>query len=231
MKFKLLTLNSQKMEKAKKFGYLNAILHLAPSKMSGFNVCPSATIECINLCLNTSGHGGMFKKGETTNVVQEARKRRTLYYFNDRTNFEADLISDIEKFVKTAKKNDLIPVVRVNGTSDIFNLAVKMANRFPDLQFVDYTKNLSSANKELPKNYSLTFSRSESNGEQVLKLIPRFNVAVVFNTKELPKTYKGFKVFDGDKSDLRHLDPKGVIVGLLPKGKAKKSNSPFMVTL
>jgi hypothetical protein len=35
-------------------------------------------------------------------------------------------------------------------------------------------------------------------------------------------------VFNGDESDLRFLDPQGVIVGLYAKGKAKKDTSGFV---
>jgi hypothetical protein len=54
------------------------------------------------------------------------------------------------------------------------------------------------------------------------------NAAVVFQT--LPDTFLGLQVINGDEHDLRHLDPKGVIVGLLPKGrKAKRDTSGFVV--
>ena len=59
----------------------------------------------------------------------------------------------------------------------------------------------------------------------------RFNIAVVFKGKELPETYKGRKVINGDISDHRFLDPAGVVVGLLAKGKAKKDNSGFTIDL
>jgi hypothetical protein len=45
----------------------------------------------------------------------------------------------------------------------------------------------------------------------------------------MPKTFKGFKVIDGDKDDLRFLDPKGVVVGLYAKGKAKQDASGFVI--
>ena len=93
---------------------------------------------------------------------------------------------------------------------------------FPTMQFYDYTKLPNRRN--LPSNYHLTFSRSESNEH----LIPQgMNVAVVFDT--LPETFMGRKVIDGTDTDLRFLDPQGVVVGLVAKGKAKKDNSGFTV--
>ena len=53
------------------------------------------------------------------------------------------------------------------------------------------------------------------------------NVAAVFH--EVPETYLGRKVINGDETDLRFLDPKGVIVGLKAKGKAKKDKTGFVV--
>ena len=74
----------------------------------------------------------------------------------------------------------------------------------------------------------MTFSRSESNDGYVVEMMHRgVNVAVVFDT--LPEMYLGAKVIDGTETDLRFLDEKGVIVGLLAKGKAKKDNSGFTI--
>ena len=103
---------------------------------------------------------------------------------------------------------------------------------FPMLQFVDYTKNPNRFIRALPANYHLTFSRSTSNERIALSLLARgVNVAAVFDT--LPDTWNGYTVIDGDKHDLRHLDPRGargVVIGLLPKGnKAKRDASGFVI--
>jgi hypothetical protein len=233
MSYKLLTENQPKMEKAREYGYYNVILHLLPAKLSGFNVCPSSTPECRALCLNEAGHAGIYKKGTKTNKIQEARRRRTLYYFNDRKNFELDLYSDIEKAQKKAEKLGLKLCVRLQGTSDIISMSVKAAQKFPKIQFVEYTKNIKKiANMQIPENLCYTVSRSETNENEAFSVIDRFNVAVIFNSKELPKKYRGYEVIDGDKSDIRSLDKRGVVVGLRVKGnKARKSNSSFFVTL
>ena len=54
------------------------------------------------------------------------------------------------------------------------------------------------------------------------------NVAVVFKN-ELPLTYKGYNVINGDESDLRYYDPKNVIIGLKAKGKAKNDKTNFVI--
>lgn len=223
---KLLTTNNTKTMKGEAQGYKTYILHLSPSTRSGYNVCPSASAGCIAACLNTAGHGGMFKKGETTNVVQEARIRKTKMFFEDRDTFMADLAREIENAVKYCAKRGLTPVFRLNGTSDIRWENYGIIEKFPDITFYDYTA--LSNRKNIPSNYHLTFSKKESNDDAVTEmLLTDINIAVVFKT--LPETYLGRMVIRGDDSDLRFLDPKGVIVGLTAKGRAKKDTSGFVV--
>ena len=45
---------------------------------------------------------------------------------------------------------------------------------------------------------------------------------------KLPEKWLGRKVIDGDKHDLRHLDPKKIIVGLRAKGRAIKNFNGFV---
>ena len=218
---KLMTTSNTKTAKSVEFGYLTYILHLAPAKLSGHNVCPKASKGCTNACLNESG----LAKFEGP---QNARKEKTLYYFNERESFMAQLEREIFSAIKKAKKLNLKLAIRLNGTSDLPVLALAMAKKFPDVTFYDYTKIAKTLDRELPENYHLTFSRSESNQKEVETLIKKgVNVAVVFD--ELPKTYMGKKVINGDIHDLRFLDPKGVIVGLIEKEKAKKDESGFVV--
>ena len=233
----LLTRGNPKIMKGEKQGYLTHILHLAPSGLSGYNVCPHASTGCIKACLNTAGRGGLFKTGETTNVIQQARIRKTKWFFEDRHDFMNNLVKDIEKGIRYAEKRDLKPVFRLNGTSDIEweNIPCIRDSRafknvfeaFPDVQFYDYAKNPNRVVGHIA-NYHLTFSRSENNQELLgIALGNGMNVAVVFDT--LPETYIGLPVFDGDFSDLRFLDPTGHIIGLYAKGKAKKDTTGFVV--
>jgi hypothetical protein len=230
----LLTIGNPKTLKGEKEGFLTFILHLAPADLSGYQTCPKATAGCKAACLNTAGRGGMFKPGGT-NVIQEARKRKTRMFFENRTEFMTMLVKDIQRGIKYAQKRNFIPVFRLNGTSDIAWEKIRVGEyrnvmeMFPTVQFYDYTKILSR--KNLPANYSLTFSRAESNEMDTrLAASMGLNVAVVFKTKVLPASYMGRPVYNGDDSDLRFLDPKGVVVGLYAKGRAKKDTSNFVVT-
>lgn len=244
----LLTTGNPKIEKGSARGYLTSILHLAPARLSGYNTCPMATAGCAAGCLNTAGRGGMFRKGETTNVIQTARIRKTLAFFNDRTAFMDKLVKEITAAVRKAEKNNLVPVFRLNGTSDIrwetvpvrkpltlygvndakrveyfeFN---NIMDAFPSVQFYDYTK--IANRRDLPANYHLTFSLAEDNDAFAVKALENgLNVAAVF--RKLPATFMGRKVVNGDETDLRFLDEKNVIVGLKAKGRAKKDSTGFV---
>ena len=228
---KLLSIGNPKILKGMKQGYMTYILHLAPADVSGYNTCPKATAGCKAACLNTAGRGGMFKKGETTNVIQQARIRKTKMFFEDRENFLAILKDDIRKAIKQAEKKGLIPVFRLNGTSDIAWEKYGVIQEFPNVQFYDYTKILGRKVNGLA-NYQLTFSAADGNDLDVRRAIKEgYNVATVFGIKKsqpMPETYEGMPVFNGDDSDLRFLDPKGVVVGLYAKGKAKKDTTGFV---
>lgn len=234
---KLLSTANPKVLKGQSQGYNTFILHLSPANVSGYETCPKRTAGCTAACLNTAGHGGMFKKGETTNMVQEARKRRTRMFFENRAVFFEQLVKEIQNAIKLSKKQGMTPVFRLNGTSDLSWEKYEVVDgknifqMFPDVQFYDYTKILGRKVKGI-SNYHLTFSAADGNDADVLKAIAQgMNVATVFGLKKsvpMPETYNGRTVFNGDESDLRFLDPKGVVVGLYAKGRAKKDTSGFV---
>jgi hypothetical protein len=191
--------------------------------------------------LNTAGRGGMFKRGEITNVIQQARIRKTKLFFADRDAFMLQLVKDIELAIKQSHKKNLKPVFRLNGTSDLswekYSFTIdgvtypNIFKYFQGVQFYDYTKVLGRKVQGI-SNYHLTFSAADGNDADVTKAIQQgYNIATVFGIKKtvpMPELYLGTPVFNGDESDLRFLDPKGVIVGLYAKGKAKKDTSGFV---
>ena len=222
--FKLLSTANPKIQKGTKLGYLSFILHLAPSTLSGKNTCPKATAGCIAACLNTAGRGGMFRKGETTNTIQKARIRKTKQYFDEREQFLADLEADIRKAIKFAEKQGLIPVFRLNGTSDLSVEKWGIIEKFPTVQFYDYTKVLGRKVSHLP-NYHLTFSKADGNDADVAEaLMQGMSVVAVYD--EIPAG-----VPSADETDLRFLDPKGIMLGLKAKGRAKKDYSGFVIRI
>ena len=235
---KLLSTGNPKILKGMKQGYNTYILHLAPANLSGHETCPKRTAGCTSACLNTAGRGGMFKKGETTNMIQKARIRKTQLFFSNRDEFFHQLINDIELAIKQSARMGLTPVFRLNGTSDlsfekysIMGTGKNIFQLFPQVQFYDYTKILGRKVAHID-NYHLTFSAADGNDTDVLRAMAQgYNVATVFGLKKtqpMPDNYQGRTVYNGDESDLRFLDPKGVIVGLYAKGKAKKDTSGFV---
>jgi len=238
---KLLSVGNPKTLKGMTQGYMTYILHLAPATLSGHNTCPKATAGCIAACLNTAGRGGMFKKGENTNVIQKARIRKTVFFYEERAGFFEWLVADIKLAIKQAAKQGLVPVFRLNGTSDIswekYTVEVdgvtyiNIFAAFPNVQFYDYTKVLGRKVNNIA-NYHLTFSAADGNDADVMSAMTQgYNIAVVFGIKKgsaMPETYKFMPVFNGDESDLRFLDPANSVVGLYAKGKAKKDTSGFV---
>ena len=228
--FKLLSTANPKIQKGTRLGYLSFILHLAPSTLSGHNTCPKATRGCIAACLNTAGRGGMFKRGETTNVIQKARIRKTRYFYDDRAGFMLDLMQDIKKGIRLAKKLGLEPVFRLNGTSDLSWEKYEMTEGknvfdvFAGIQFYDYTKVLGRKVKHIP-NYHLTFSKADGNDSDVAEaLLQGMSVVAVYD--KIPEG-----VPSADETDLRFLDPRGIMLGLKAKGRAKKDYSGFVIRL
>lgn len=221
---KLLTYSNTKVLKGTGRGFLTAILHLAPHKLSGYNVCPKATKGCSAACLNTAGRGKFTK-------IQNSRIRKTKEFFESRDIFMAQLIKDIKAVVRKANREGLTPAIRLNGTSDIRWETVSVGDfanlmaMFPTVQFYDYTKIPNRRN--IPANYHITFSLAEDNDTEAVTAIGNgYNVAAVF--RNAPNTFMGLPVINGDDTDLRFLDIKGCIVGLSPKGDAKKDTSGFV---
>lgn len=260
---KLLTTNNAKTIKGSKLGYTTYIMYLAPHKQNskGVNLCAKASKGCAKACLFKSGAARF-------DAVQQGKINKTEYFLADMLGFMEQLYNEITKIVSTHAKiegekqisfNGKVLrykkfAIRLNGTSDFpfENLRFKdkgnknIFELFPDVQFYDYTKLDNRLTKvKLPSNYHLTFSRAEDNVETAFKLLSSgVNVSMVFaidSGSELPKTYKGFNVINGDETDLRFLDEENVIVGLKYKnltGKGTKGvnqdnilNNDFIINL
>jgi hypothetical protein len=227
MKLNLLTVDSPKTRKGESMGILTGILYMAPSDESGYNVCPMALkrddvadgirSECSRSCLTFAGKGMMA-------AVRAARVRRTKLYFENRELFMSQVWADIVTLAaRVAREGWSGLVIRLDGTSDL-GLAAHFAPLFPGVQFVDYTKVLKRARQQTmaghPSNWHITFSASEVTSDALILglLNDGVNVSMVFAGRDLPESYMGWPVIDGDVTDLRHLDPVGVIVGLRMKG-------------
>jgi hypothetical protein len=225
--------------KGEKYGIKTAILYLMPAMGSGVNLCANAKIAgCEKPCLFTAGRGAM------SNVML-SRLRKTLYFNQYRDLFMAQLSREIATQSVKAKRQGYKLIVRLNGTSDIRWENIKLPlvtaptifDVFPDIQFYDYTK--LANRKNVPANYDLTFSYSGVEAYQpfVAKAVANGErIAVVFRNRAIVEqmlanneTFLGLPVVDGDDTDIRHLDPRGAIVALYAKGKARRDQSGFVV--
>ena len=223
----VLQTDNAKTSKGTKYGYLTGIMYLAPANESGrINLCPMATDGCKAGCLFTAGLASVHAS------INRARLAKTHFMLDNPEAFIASLRYDIAALARKADKLGLKPAVRINGTSDVPKIAMQLASEFPNVQFYDYTK-LPKAWMRTAANYHLTFSHSENNEAECISALQHgVNVAVVFDTRKgqtLPESWNGYSVIDGDQSDLRFLDPAGVIVGLRAKGKAKHDVAGFVV--
>jgi hypothetical protein len=207
------------------------ILYMAPAdQVKGLNLCPFASAGCKASCLYSAG------RGKFSNV-QQSRMNKSKFWGYDRANFYIQLANELLKIHDKAIKQNKQIAVRLNGTSDIDHLhllerysGIDFLDQFYNsLLFYDYTKNVNHISRYRNTSYKITFSRSETNEAEAKKVLKMGgNVAVVFQD-QLPETWNGFKVINGDLTDLRYFDPVNVVVGLKAKGDAKKDRSGFVV--
>jgi hypothetical protein len=232
---RLLTRGNPKTLKGQRRGWHTAILHLAPAETAGivlpsgrlFNACANAG-NCKDPCLNTAGRGGI---GDLRlNRIQQARKARTELFVTAPDAFFAQLVKELQREERWAVKHGYHFSFRPDGTSDLPTIATRVHKLLPNLRMYDYTK--------LPKPwlrasdwYHLTYSWDGPRSWPACReaLAHGVNVAVPFRVCDhgttchcpLPTAWRGVRVVDGDRSDLRFLDPVGVIVGLRAKGRAR----------
>ena len=227
---KLLGINTTyKTIKNQTVGVLTGILYMAPYNLSGKNVCPAASKGCAAACLNTAGRGAM-------NVVQAARLKKTRRFVSNRNIFLFQLCDELVALRERAAKKGMKASVRLNGTSDLPYEKYKIKDGknimelFPDVQFYDYTKLDNRFTKgQLPANYHLTFGRAADNDHHLKEVLQDTRAAVVF-AGELPQTWRGYPVIDGDEHDARFTDAgPGVIIGLTAKGPARHDKRGFVI--
>ena len=221
--------SSAKTIKGEKIGYLTAICYLVPDE----KLCPFAKLAgCFDPCLKNAGRGAF-------NSTQRARAAKTRFFYENQRAFMLSLCADIWTHKRRAANLGLIPLVRPNGTSDICFENIQIDGRtifqiFADVQFYDYTKHPSrNLAGKTAGNYDLTYSFSAITPKTIsikgLTNTANQRTAVVFqNRADIPETFRGWTVIDGDDTDVRHIEPAGVVVALYAKGKARKEQNGFV---
>ena len=228
--YKLLSVGTNaKTIKSDNEKYTTSIVYMKPNEKT----CPMSgpkMADCLGPCLVNAGMSAVFPS------INISRQKKTDLFQNDQKLFLEILDKDIKKFIRDCKKDGTTACIRLNGTSDIdYERLIDMESY--NAIFYDYTKRPNRLNKKLPKNYYLTVSYSQATDryqnivEDALKKHPDINIAVVFrDKKKIPVSFLGRPVIDGNKDDLRFLDPAGSIVGLYARGEeAKKDRSGFIV--
>lgn len=237
--------SNPKTAKSAKLNILTFVLHLAPGNMSGHEVCPKRSPGCSAACLHFAGNPLHQSRKDA------ARVKKTRLFFADRNLFMNILVLEMANAIQRAERKGMTPAFRLNATSDIvwelkkfilwpetIQLLLKrkipvdttrnvVTRIFPNFQFYDYT----AIPRRTPgENYHLTFSMKEQNMDDVIGAKAQgLNIAVVFPTKELPDTYLGLPVINGDDHDYRPSDPRPCVVGLKVKGvKGKADKTGFV---
>jgi hypothetical protein len=235
MQNRIFSVDSPKAVKAKDYGYLNAIHYMAPHRLAMVgDLCGNASPGCIALCLGQHSGAATYYPSVLRSRIAKAKR-----FMKERAAYLADMHRAIMAVVRKALGLGFTPCVRLNGATDLAWEHFKHDGKslfdwFPNVQFVDYTKSLKRmlawlAGK-LPSNYHLTFSRSETNEADCRRVLALGGTVAVVFANGAPANYLGHPTIDGDKHDLRHLDPNGVVVGLSPKGNAaRRDKSGFVV--
>lgn len=221
---RLLSAANHKQEKGT--GYRSVGLTLTPraTGRAGRSLCPFATPGCARSCF--ADHDRL-----AWPQVKRAAVARTRLLTQQPERFRAMLRTDLARELARAGSEPL--VARLNVVSDVAweREDPGLFAAFPTVRFMDYTKDLARVlDPARPANYHLTFSRSESNDAECLRaLAAGRNVTVVFRAPPFPATFWGYPVIDGDRNDLRFLDPAPCIVGLKAKGAGARRDATGFV--
>lgn len=192
----------------------------------GLEVCNKQTSKaCRKFCLVGSGRNKIdFLAGKHN--VQNARNRRTMLYFANRELFCKILDVEIQRAKRQAERQGHIFAIRFNCTSDIpltslnkFPNGQNILERYHDVQIYDYTKRpINLKISEQYKNYHVVLSYYKGNDNLAKEWLAKGNsIAVVFGVtkaEDMPKTFMGYPVINGDLYDARFYDPKNCVVGL-----------------
>ena len=234
---KLVTTNTKLEKHSDDVKYLTAGFQLAPTWVSGYNTCAGASLGCAKACLVFSGHGQRHMVHDGNHTVLIARITRTILWFDYRDQFIGQALKEIEAMKRKALRLQAKTAFRPNVISDI-----NFYFLFPQLwdmgldAIYDYTKVIKHTKLNLIGRYSVTLSRTETTTDNTIHdaIKSGVNVAVVFDTKkgqDLPIKYLGHRVIDGDLTDNRFLDDRGVIVGLREKKTGNTDKTGFVVNV
>lgn len=199
-------------------------LQLRPGDAAGVEVCNWRTPGCTAACvLETSFRG-------KSDGVRDGRSMRTLFL---QAEPQAMITIIADELRRLAARNGVV-YFRPNIASDLrFERFAPALFTMDGVRAYDYTKANPLRHRDIVANYRLVFSVSEraaSEDVAVEYMRAGGTAAVVFDCPkhQLPATWRGFEVIDGDITDDRTADPRGVVVGLAAKADGKGDATGFV---
>lgn len=202
----------------------------APFRYAGLSLypdpvlCPgSKAAGCMAECLRVQGRG-------TFESVTAGREAKANWFYSDPVAFLQQLDRELQNFAALNARQGTRGAVRLNVLSDVAWEHYGVPQKYPELLFVDYTKQARRLTRT-PDNYQLIFSysgRDQYRNQNRAALRTGAPVAVVFRGG-LPRYYLGRPVRDGDQDDIANAFLPGCIIGLRAKGTAARDRSGFVV--
>lgn len=203
-------------------------LTLSPAMSSGLlNTCVRYA-DCAAVCVLTSGKGAL-------SSVQTARDARTALLYRAPDAFATLLAHEITRAAHKARRDGYAWRVRLNAASDLpwehgAPWLLELITR-EDGAAYDYTK---AWKRETPDGYSLTLSADSRHDHRDIVAAVRAgrNVAVILPIPKgapVPSEWHGVPAIDGDVTDDRTTDPRGVVVVLRAKGRLRGTTGHPMV--
>ena len=190
------------------------------SRLFGINTCPFSTPACRAVCVSSTGKGGL-------PAVKFARAVKTRFMQEYPVLFRILVMFELAKAV--VKTGGHI-MARLNCYSD-----VRWEDFAPEfftlkgVDFYDYTKHPVSSRPVALPNYRVTRSATERTTVADIRLSVAAGETVAVMTQEriqywdkadVPTTWNGIPAVNGDATDDRFGDPRGVVVLLGAKGPA-----------
>lgn len=244
---RLLTTRAYKAQLSQARGVYSGVQYLAPEKeagIAGHSSCHFASPGCASTCIKSTGH-------MVTAAAARARLKKTLRWFLFEEQTTEDLRFEVEMLEGMSKLKGMDPTARLDGTSDD-----RFWRRVPwwrevGTRFYDYTKRpvTGMALAAIDDGWHLTFSLSER--PESLQQSQRWaeggtNTALVVagpirRSRDLHRRvthallergeFAGRPVLDGDRDDLRYLDPSvgGWVLLASKGGPANRDESGFVV--
>lgn len=206
-------------------GWRNVIQYLDPGDTC-LAACPFSTPKCRAACLRTAGR---FADPGTRAAGQEAR---TKAYLASPASYKARLVAEVLGSWRWHKARGHGLAVRLNGTSDL-DWSGLWDSRFNGVTFYEYTKRpwkvrprhaqrLAYSISEHPASWDRAHEYLE-NGQYVAVVVAtEADKACILAARSLEAARSKFLAVDGDQHDLFFLHPRGSVLVLKAKGRARR---------